>query len=122
LIGFIDLLPDAFPNAPIIEIKFSEKKWNSRKAQYKWMQAAIYAWAMEHDFVQFHVMNYEKPGLQTFDMNISEIETDRMLDNVVKAIEKIESGIRKPEENKLCGWCDFQEHCPLFNTNIKDVN
>jgi len=121
LIGFIDLLPDDFPNAPIIEIKFSEEKWNSRKASYKVMQATIYAWALDHDLVEFHVMNFKEPGLQIFPVPIHEIEIDKMLDDVVKAIEKIESGIRKPEENKLCGWCNYQSLCPLFNTNDLEV-
>ena len=121
LIGFMDLVPDAFPDAPIVEIKFSEKKWTQKKAGYKWLQAAIYAWAMEHDWVQFHVMNYEKPGLQTYDMNISEIETDRMLDDVVSAIRKIEDGVRSPEENVLCGWCNYQNRCPLFDTTSKET-
>jgi len=122
LIGFIDLVPDEFPNAPIIEIKFSEEKWTQKKASYKGMQAAIYAWALEHDWVQFHVMNFKESGLQTFDMNIGEIEIDQMLENVVRAIRKIEDGIREPEENKLCGWCDYQVHCPLFNTKISSDN
>ena len=117
IIGFIDLVPDEFPNAPIIEIKFNEEKWNSKKASYKVMQAATYAWALNHDWVQFHVMNFKEPGLQTFDMNIGEIETDRMLDDAVKAIQLIEDGTRKPNENVLCGWCDFHDHCPLFNTD-----
>ena len=122
LIGFMDLIPDTFPNSPIIDIKFSEKKWTSRKASYKTLQAAIYAWAMDHDHVQYHVMNYEKPGLQTYDMMIGEIETDRMLDEVISAIRKIESGIRKPEENILCGWCNYQSQCVEFNMKDKEKN
>lgn len=121
IIGFIDLVPDDFPNAPIIDIKFSEKKWTQRKAGYKTLQATIYSWALGHDWFQYHVMNYEKPGLQTYDFNIGEIEVDQMLDKAVRAIQLIESGTRKPNENVLCGWCDYQKYCPLFNTKSNEV-
>lgn len=120
LIGFIDLVPDDFPNAPIIDIKFSEKKWTQKKAGYKTLQASIYAWALGHDWFQYHVMNYKESGLQTYDFNIGEIEVDQMLDKTVRAIQMIEGGVREPNENVLCGWCDFHDHCPLFNTTNLD--
>jgi CRISPR/Cas system-associated exonuclease Cas4 (RecB family) len=115
IIGFVDLIPDGFPNAPIVDIKFSEKKWTAKKASYKTLQASIYAWAFDHDHFQYHVMNYAKPGLQTYPFNIGEIEVDQMLDKAVRAIRMIEEGIRKPEENPLCGWCDYQLQCVSFN-------
>jgi hypothetical protein len=128
VIGFIDLKPDDFPNAPLVEIKFSEKPWTAKKVQYdsNQRQAAIYAWACNHDFVQFHVMNAEKPGLQTYDVFIGEMEIDRALEDMVKACKVIEEGNREAVENPLCGWCNFKGYCPKFKiegeTNGSDIN
>lgn len=122
VIGFIDLKPNDFPDAPIVEIKFSEKPWTARKVKYdnNQRQAIIYAWATDHDFVQFHVMNAKKPGLQTYDVWVNEMMIDATLEDMIKAVRVIEEGQREAIENPLCGWCDWQNACPKFKTKGED--
>lgn len=116
VIGFLDKYPDAVPDAPIIDVKFAQKPWTKKKLDGNRRQAAIYAKGLNHDFVQFHVANFKKPGIQVFDVWISQQDKDNAQAWLIDAARKIVSGDRAFTPNVLCDWCDHAKagHCPEF--------
>jgi len=116
VIGFLDKYPDAIPNAPIIDVKFATKPWDERKHNNNRLQAAIYSKGLGHDWVQFHVANFKKPGIQIFDTWVSQQDLDNAQAFLIEAARKIVSGDRTFTPNTLCDWCDYAKagHCPEF--------
>lgn len=41
-------------------------------------------------------------------------DADQLRRRIATVAERIEAGKFEPRENPLCGWCDFQEVCPIF--------
>ena len=122
VIGFIDKYPDAIPDAPIIDVKFAQKPWTKKKVDGNRKQAAIYAVGLNHDWAQFHVANIKDPGIQIFDIYVSQQDKDRAKRWLIEAAQKIVSGNREFTPNALCDWCDHGKICPIFKNTEEENN
>jgi hypothetical protein len=111
VIGFLDRYPNAIPDAPIIDVKFAQKPWTQKKADGNKKQATIYAVGLNHDWVRFDVANLKKPGIQQFEMWLSQQDKDRARAWLIDAAKMIVSGQRFFTPNKLCPWCDYRKMC-----------
>lgn len=138
VIGFIDLVPDPWFEqgvGPIIDVKFSEKPWDGKKADRddNVRQRAVYCIGMAEElkkkfgfdvaptvnFFQYHVLNTKNDKLQKLTQIVTPWQFEATREDMEMAARVIESGEREPTINHLCDWCSFMDRCPAQDPRIK---
>jgi putative RecB family exonuclease len=72
--------------------------------------AAKEVWGIEPERLTLYFL---LPG-QRLTTTRTEADTDQLRRRIATVAERIEAERFEPNENPLCGWCDFQQVCPVF--------
>jgi RecB family exonuclease len=114
--GVIDRM-DRHPDGSyeIIDYKTSRRLPPRRYVEND-LQLSIYylaAWEVWGVIPERLTLYFLLPG-QPMTVTRSREDLDATRARIAEVAAGIRAGAFQPKENRLCGWCDYQAHCPLF--------